>query len=198
VYLRTHSALYPLIRQAGFSLLEITVSLLILGIMILVMIPSFSSTDPKRLEQAAEIVAQAMRYARSESMRTGEIHGVLIDTKDVESLGRDITVFKADLAQSPFGNLGTLYHPVSKQPYDLWLNKNPQTRNVTFKNTGKIFTYEGQATKKRYLFFNPQGLPVYVEDGALYAFTKGKVRLISGELVRKVSIEPTTGRITVK
>ena len=86
--------------RAGFSLLELSASLFILGIMILVMIPSFSSTDPKKLELAAEIVAQALRYARSEAMRTGEIHGVLIDTNDSQALGRDITVFKADLGQS--------------------------------------------------------------------------------------------------
>ena len=184
-------------RQAGFSLLELSASLFILGIMILVMIPSFSSTDPKKLELAAEIVAQALRYARSESMRTGEIHGVLIDTNDSQALGRDITVFRADLGQSPFGNLETLYHPVSKQPYDLWLNRGPNTRGVEFKNSGNIFSFEGQANQKRYLFFNAQGLPVYVENGALFAFTGGKVRLVSDELIRKVSIDPATGRITV-
>ena len=183
--------------QAGFSLLELSASFLILGIMILIMIPSFSSTDPKKLELAAEIVAQALRYARSESMRTGQIHGVLIDTNGSQALGRDITVFRADLGQSPFGNLETLYHPVSKKPYDLWLNQSPATRGVEFKNSGNIFSFEGQASQKRYLFFNAQGLPVYVENGALFAFTGGQVRLALDELVLGVSIDPVTGRVTV-
>ena len=197
MYLKTDRHAHQLKPQAGFSLLELSASFIILGIMILIMIPSFSSTDPKKLELAAEIVAQALRYARSESMRTGQIHGVLIDTNGSQALGKDITVFKADLSQSPFGNLETLYHPVSKKPYDLWLNQSPATRGVEFKNSGNIFSFEGQASQKRYLFFNAQGLPVYVENGTLFAFTGGKVRLMSDELILRVSIDPATGRVTV-
>ena len=197
MYFRTNNAHHPITIQAGFSLLEVTASLFILGIMILIMIPTFSDNDDKKVELAANIIADALRYARSESMRTGDIHGVLIDTNDSEALGRDITVFKADLGQSPFGNQGTLYHPINKQPYDLWLSDNPITRDVKFKNTGKPFSFDGIA-KQRYLFFNPQGQPVYVEDGNLFAYTKGNVRVIFGDHDLKVAIQPTTGKVTVK
>ena len=171
--------------QYGFSLLEVTASLFIVGILIL------------KVELAANIVAEALRYARSESMRTGEIHGVLIDTNDSQALGKDITVFKADLGQSPFGNQGTLYHPINKQPYDLWLSENPTTSDVEFKNTGKPFIFDGIA-RQRYLFFNPQGQPIYVDDGNLFAYVRGNIRLIDGDHGRKITIQPTTGKITVK
>ena len=197
MYFRTNNAHHPITIQAGFSLLEVTASLFILGIMILIMIPTFSKSDDKKVELAANIIADALRYARSESIRTGEIHGVLIDTNDSEALGRDITVFKADLGQSPFGNQGTLYHPITKQPYDLWLSDNSTTLHVEFKNTGKPFTFEC-ITKQRYLFFNQQGQPVYVENGNLFAYLKGNVRIIDGDHDRKVTIQPTTGKIVVK
>ncbi len=162
------------------------------------MIPTFSSKDPQKVDLAADIIAQALRYARSESIRTGDIHGVLIDTNDSEALGKDITVFRADLGQKPFGNLGTLYHPVTKQSYDLWLSDNPSTRNVEFSSTSKPFRFEGITDKQRYLFFNPQGQPVYVQAGVLYAYLKGNVRVKQGDVDRRIRIEPTTGKVTVK
>ena len=46
------------------------------GIAAAVAIPDISTTNPNRLDLAAEEIAQAIRFARSESLRTGEIHGV--------------------------------------------------------------------------------------------------------------------------
>jgi prepilin-type N-terminal cleavage/methylation domain-containing protein len=185
-------------NSKGLSLIELTMVIAILGITALVVIPNHSSTDPQKIELAAEIVAEAMRYARSESMRSGEIHGVLFDIDDGESGAKDIQVFKADLAVSPFGNAGTLYHPLSKQPYDLWLDKGGFTKNVKFSSTAHPFSFEGVVQAKKHIFFTTQGLPVYVTDGVMSRFTGGEILLAYGGQSRVISIQPTSGRVAVE
>ncbi|MCK5664685.1 MAG: prepilin-type N-terminal cleavage/methylation domain-containing protein, partial [Thiotrichaceae bacterium] len=58
--------------QAGYSLLELTIVVLITGILAAILIPDISSTPPSQLDLIAEKYASAMRFARSESIRTGK------------------------------------------------------------------------------------------------------------------------------
>lgn len=182
----------------GLSLIELTIVVAILGITALVVIPNYFSADPQKIELAANTVSEALRYARSETMRTGEIHGVLFDTNDAESGAKDIKVFKADLAISPFGNADTRYHPLSKQPYDLWLDKGSFTQNVKFSSTTYPFSFQGVAQTKKHIFFTAQGIPVYVDDGVLSRFTGGDIQLAYGGHTRTISIQPITGRVVVE
>lgn len=64
--------------QAAFSLLELSIVVLIMGIMTLVMIPDSSPTSQQKLDLVANHIAQALRFARSEALRTSEHHGVTI------------------------------------------------------------------------------------------------------------------------
>jgi prepilin-type N-terminal cleavage/methylation domain-containing protein len=182
-------------RLRGVTLVELTIVVAILGITALVMIPGYSATDPQKLELAANRVAEALRYARSEAMRSGEMHGVLLDVDDTDASAKDIIVFKADLTISPFGNAGTLYHPLSKHPYDLWLDKGGFTQNVKFASTNHPFSFEGLTGTKKHIFFTAQGIPVYADNGVLSRFTGGDIRLDYGGKTRTVSIQPTTGRV---
>lgn len=182
----------------GFSLIELTAVVAILGITALVVIPSLSPTDPHILELAAYRLADALRYARSEALRTGEIHGVLVDTDNGHADARDILVFKADTTGSPFGNAQTLTHPITKQPYDLWLGKGGITSNVEFAKAAKPFSFAGVTGPKQYMFFNAQGVPVWLEDGVLSRFTGGDIELVCGNEIRTISIQPISGRVSVQ
>lgn len=185
-------------RHNGVTLVELTIVVAILGITALTVIPDYSTTDSHKLELAANRVAEALRYARSEAMRSGEIHAVLFDTDNTVSGTRDIEVFKADLTASPFGNAGTLYHPLSKQPYDLWLGDGGFTSHVKYSNSTNPFSFHGVDQTKKHIFFTALGIPVYVDDGVLSRFTGGDIELAYGGQTRKVSIQPTTGRVVVE
>ncbi len=185
-------------KQTGFSLIELTVIVAILGITALVVIPDFSSTDPQRLELAANRVAEALRYAKREAIRTGGIRGVLVDTDDGEPLGKDITVFEPDLSASPFGILTKLTHPVSRQPYDFFLEQSSTTRGVEFASSAKPFSFEGVSGSQNNLFFTAQGVPVWVEDSVLSRFTGGDIQLTYGGQDIIITIQPVTGRVMVQ
>ncbi len=185
-------------RHAGFSLIELTVIVAILGITALVVIPGFSSTDPQKLEQAANRVAEALRYAKREAIRTGGIRGVLVDTDDGDVLGKDIMVFEPDLNDSPFSVLAKLTHPVSKQPYDFLLEKSSTTHGVKFASSVKPFSFEGVSGSQKSLFFTAQGAPVWVADSVLSRFTGGDIQLTYGGQVKTITIQPITGRVMVQ
>ena len=93
---------------------------LMLGIMGAVVIPSFSSPDPERLDIAAQEIAAAMRFARSEAMRLGEPRGFTQNSSD-----KRIRVFRPDTGTLPWTLVYDVYHPVTKQIYDITLDTHP-------------------------------------------------------------------------
>ncbi len=183
--------------QAAYTLLEVTIIVLILGIIALMVLPDFSSSNPKKLDLTAHSIAEALRYARSEAIRNGEIRGVLIDTDHSDSQGKDITVFIPDLSGSPFAILEILYHPISKQAYDFWLEKIPMAEGVKFMSTAEPFSFAGISGTRKYLFFNKNGAPVWLEDSVLSRFTGGDIQLLYAGLTRTISIHPVTGKVVV-
>ena len=123
--------------ERGYSLPELLAVVIILGIAASVAIPDISTTDSHRLDIAAEEVAQAIRFARSESLRTGEIHGVQISQNT-----QRVVAYKADLGTSPVSMASILYHPVSKQKLDYDVDTGTMTGGVSITNSQDPFLYE--------------------------------------------------------
>ena len=88
-----------------------------------------------RLDLAAQEIAEAIRYARSESLRTGEIHGI-----EISQNTQRVVVYKADLATTPVGMASILYHPVAKQPFDFDVATRPTTAGVNITNARISFS----------------------------------------------------------
>ena len=185
------------VKQNGLTLFELTVVVMILGIVTAVAIPQLSSTDFSRIELAAERVADAIRFARSESIRTGEVHGVLIDYSDSDSNGKDITVYKVDLEQSPFGIDSLVRHPIDKKSYDLNLVDSVMLRGVEFKNTSHPFEFD-TVGRRSSLHFTPQGAPVFYSSGTPHRLVNGTAIIGQGGLKKQVSVMPVVGRVTVQ
>lgn len=69
------------IAASGFTLVEMLVSIAILGIIAVAVIPLLSSSDPQKLGVAAEETANLLRFALSVASRTGGY--VLVDGRTV-------------------------------------------------------------------------------------------------------------------
>ena len=184
-------------RQSALSLVELIVVIAILGILAVAAIPELTSPDPVKLELAAAEVAAALRFARSESVRTRDAHGVMVDHDDTDSSGRDILVYKVDLDASPFGIERVLYHPVRKQPYDLRIGDDPGMRGVSITNGIEAFKMDAVGTSK-HIHFDAAGRPVYYRDKTPLRLLGGGVRLGNGREERVVSVEPVTGRVVIQ
>ena len=181
--------------QCGYSLLELTIVVLILGIMAAAVIPSFfSSTDQYKLDLVAEEIAQALRFAKSESRRTGQHYGATISQTT-----QTITVKKWNVSADPVTTELVPYHPVSKQSFVFDADGFSLAPGVAISNSSDVFLYDSIG-RRRSLIFDPEGYPVWVMNAGLnvYRLLDGSVTLSDGENTRNVLIAPITGRVTVQ
>ena len=180
-------------RSQGFSLLELTVVVLLMGIVAAVTIPSVSATDHQRLAQAASEVAEAIRIARDEAIRTGDVYGI-----QISQTTQKITVYKADLGASPVGQEFILYHPIDKRLLNVTLSERTGREGVKIVNSQNPFYYAGYSRLKN-LLFDAQGLPYWIitSSGTSYLLTDGTVELRYAGLDATVSVDAITGRVEI-
>lgn len=179
--------------QCGYTLTELIIVVTILGIIAAIAVPAFSNSDG-RLELAAAEVADAIRFARSETLRTGEAHGLT-----VSHITQQITVKKYDLSTAPISTLYTLTHPINKQPYDFNVSTKSTTRGVTISNIHDVFNYAGLGSR-RSLVFDANGTPKWIVGSGptTHLLSDGNIELSYGSQKRVVSLAPITGRVTVQ
>lgn len=184
----------PHFRCQGVSLAELLVVATILGIIATVAIPTFQSSDPHKLDLAATQVAEAIRFAQSEALRTGEVHRVRVlhATEEIE-------VDKTDLTTQPVSAEYLLRHPVTKQLYDFNLNTATVTAGVEITNTQDTFDFSGLGRRKG-LLFSAQGVPIFLRplSGETYHLDEGRIFLGYGPHQRTVQVDPYSGRVTIQ
>jgi prepilin-type N-terminal cleavage/methylation domain-containing protein len=175
-------------RSSGFTLLEILIVAAILGIVALVAVPSLMSgaDGEARLELAAGEIASAIRFARSEAMRTGTVHGA-----EVVPATDTVRVFRLDGAGT---RVFDIRHPVDKKLYHIPLGTGPFTSGVDVAVSD--FRFGGSATPHEVVGFVPSGAPV--DDQNLDPMDSGQVQLTAGAETRTVAVAPVTGRVTVQ
>ena len=181
-------------RNRGFTITELLVVVVIIGLLAVVATPALRSSDPHKLDLAATKVAEAIRLARSESMRTGEVYGITIS-----QASQQVRVRRYDITADPVKPLETLYHPVDKQLLDFDFDELATTQGVRINNTQDVFDYP-DAGRRRTVLFDRQGVPVWILAGGskIEPLTKGIVELSLDASKQAVQIAPITGRVTIQ
>lgn len=185
-------------QQRGLHLIELLIVVAILGLTALVALPHLASTDPARLDLAAQEVADALRFARAESLRTGQPHGVLIDHDSSQSGYQDFAVYRVDTVASPFGIAALVHHPVDRQPYDRTVGGGAQGSGLALNNTSAPFAFDSVTGRQQHLHFDANGAPVLYQSGTPRRLLDGTVVLGNGQEQRTVSVAPITGRVTLQ
>ena len=150
---------------------------------------SSSVDDEVRIELATSEVAGALRFARSEALRTGQYHGARIDS----ALQR-IRVYRLDVSGSPAVEEYVVAHPVDKQLFDVSL------RSGSFTPDGGItsveFRFGGDPAPGESVAFDIRGNPVSPLD--LTLMDSGRVTLGLGGRLATVSIAPLSGLVSTQ
>ncbi len=175
------------VNQLGFSLLEMSVVVLILSTIAAIAMPNLSSTDTIKLDTAAEVVAKAIRFARAETIRTKISRGIFTDATNER-----IRVYSLP-GSSPVYDI---YHPIDKKLYDIQLKSDAFVAGVNL--VGASFAFTGTTTSSTNLEFNAEGNPKITNSGTDYLLSAGTITLSYQGQQLTISIAPVTGRVTVQ
>ena len=162
------------------------VVVVILGIVAAAVMPDFTSTNDIKLDNAANEIALALRFAQSEAIKTKIPHGIDIDTTNDR-----LRVYRLP-ATAPVYDV---YHPVDKKLYDLQLKTDATIGDVDVLSASFVF---GTYTSSTTLEFSADGVPKYTSAGADAMLTSGAITLGLQGQQREIRIAPMTGRVTIQ
>lgn len=157
----------------AFTIIELMIVLVILGIAAAIAVPMVSSAASMQLRSAVNMVAADLEYAKSMSIATGRNHRVAFSTAS-----------NAYEVQDPNGNV--ILHPVSKKSYSVSFSDDGRLDQVTIQNA--LFGGVGEVR------FDYLGTP-YSSAAALNS--DGVVTLQAGGATRTVTVKAVTGFISV-
>ena len=178
------------IRQAAYTLTELVIVVTILGIVAAIAVPAtLSSESDEQLELVAEEFAAAMRFARDESIRTGEPHGFRFLTNQYR-----IRVFTADTSGSPWTWVWDVYHPISKQLFDYTF---PTELAGAATPVIHAPVFRGTCNTNGVIYFDASGTPWCLEpETVLLESYRLDITTTAGQA--SVNLYGITGRVTVQ
>ena len=176
-------------RSRGFTLLELVMVVLLLSIVAgVALLDRGTAVAERRLDVAASEVASALRFARAESLRTGEFHGSAITLAN-----HQLRLFRLDLSGTPPVQLFVVDHPLDRRPYDITLPQAPFSRGVEVASASFAFAASPSLSA---LAFEASGAPI--SPVTMRRLLSGQVVLQYAGRTRTVSVAAITGRVTVQ
>jgi prepilin-type N-terminal cleavage/methylation domain-containing protein len=175
------------LRSQGFTLLEITIVTAIIGIIAIVMIQNLSSGNIIKLDLAANETATAIRFAKTETLRTGTPHGITTDPSK-----NQIRIYSLSSMVPDYN----VYHPVDKKLYDIQFDDDSRTKGVDMLSSK--YDFDGYTSNNYSMMFSKEGIPVFILLNKHYLLSSASINLSYGNDQRIVSIAPMTGRVTIQ
>lgn len=187
-------------RARGHTLIELVAVVAVLAIIAKAALPLAGPVGEKKLDAAAREVSSALRFARSEAIRTGIIHGVDFSVDGATGYRR-IRVFRTDTA-SPPNPVYDVRDPLSRNLYDALLVTASGTAGVVL-SSATFYYKTGLITVivRDWAAFDTRGTPIYYPDTANYSAYSSSPNVSAatvsyGGASRQVALDPVTGRVT--
>ncbi len=174
---------------AGYTLVELVITITVLAVIAAIAVPAFSPVDDKELQQVAAEFAGAIRFARTESIRTGEPHGFRFLVNQYR-----IRVFTADTSVNPWTWVWDVYHPVSKQLYDYTFPADLAGSAVPVTH---VPVYRSTCDRQGAVYFDANGTPWCLEPETAL-LESYELDFEAGNARATVRLDGITGRVTVE
>ena len=173
----------------GLTLIELLMVLIILAITASVAVPALNPASYYQLDAGAAEIANAIRFARSESIRTGEPYGF-----HQQSTQNRIRVFRANTQTIPWSPVYDVYHPLSKQLYDIDLDGLPI---VSVETVSRDTIFQANCNATGTVYFDRRGIPWCIDPNTTF-LRKLSVTLTRGNDSRVVTLKGPTGRVSLQ
>jgi prepilin-type N-terminal cleavage/methylation domain-containing protein len=171
----------PRPRRLGFTLIEILVVVVILGIAAAVIVPHIGSRSDLKATSAARLMMADLIYVQNRSISQQKMHYVQFD------LGTGSYTVLVQMTPTKV----IITHPVEQSPFVVAIGAaGPSAlRDVRIDSV----SFDGQVV----LAFDEMGTPYAYNPGTnvLTALTSGNIGLKCGKMLLNVIIEPFTGEL---
>ena len=172
-------------KRSAFTLVEVLVVVVIIGIASAVVVPQLSSRDDLRAAAAARVIMADLMYAQNMSI-TSQLHHYLVFNTTTQSYS----------VVNSAGMTTPINHPVNQTAYTVNFGSGGSTAlqsmtidSVSFQGTG--------ATVYSTIGFDELGKPLaYTGSGGDQDLSTGTVTIRSGSYKLQISIEPYTGQLS--
>jgi prepilin-type N-terminal cleavage/methylation domain-containing protein len=170
-------------RTRAFTLVEILMVVMILGMASAIIVPQISQRDDLKVTSAAREVMADIIYAQNRAIVTQTRQFVKFDIAN-----------KQYTLLSSFPTETILTHPVSKDPYISTFGSASKTGLKEITLVSAVFN-----NTQAVLGFDQLGTPLAVApDGTSAALTSGTIVVQCGNYPLTITIEPYTGELTVQ
>jgi len=175
--------------QRAYTVIELLVVVVLLGLAATIAMPSTTPGENRKLDLAATEIANAMRFARSEAMRTGDAKGF-----HQQWSSKRIRVFSIETDTSPATIEFDVYHPVDKNIYVRRFTQQPFVFGGRIENRPD---YRGTCDTMSTVYFDAGGIP-WCSDPDDVLLERFDVELALGANSRVVTLNGITGRVTIQ
>lgn len=172
--------------EQGMTLVEVLLVVIIMSVVASVALPVFSSLDGLQLEVVGRKLQRAIRFARSEAIRTGFSHGVDFVESDTR-----LRLYKYD-AGIDYG----VYKPIDRQPYDLYFGTDAQPVSISTKSIK--FDSLSLNSQNHIVFSAGSGVPSSANIGSTKLLESASIEMNYRGNVVTLRIAPVTGRVTLE
>jgi len=168
----------------GFTLIEILVVVIILGIAGAIVIPQLSTRDDLRAAAAARVIMADLIYAQNLSITKQSNTYVSFSTTSQTYSVCDST-------------MSIVTHPVNGGAYTQTMNVSSGTNGLQRSSLYSVAFVDTAGTTSLIIGFDDLGTPLVYSGGATTTMASGSVVVISGAYKLQINIEPYTGQISV-
>jgi prepilin-type N-terminal cleavage/methylation domain-containing protein len=159
----------------GFTLIEILIVVVVIGIAAMIAVPMMSSAASMQIRSAANMIAADLEYAKSMAISRGQNYSV---------------IFTGNKTYEIHDQSGLIQHPVKKRDFIINFGSDSRLNRVTIVNAD--FDPDSSQT----ITFDYLGSP-YSGTGTSNPLNSGVITLQAGGITKTVNVEPVTGYISI-